>query len=256
MRAMGLLAGLRSVLSFLTVLPVGHGTVEEMAEHAFFFPMAGAIVGFLSGLVGAVLFSYLDPLPAAWLTLIVLSLLTGLNHLDGVLDLGDALMVRGDKERRIEVLHDKHHGVGGFVALLFTLVLAGTAISLLGKVVLKALVAAETMGKLSMILAAALGRPGDRGIGAAFISKLKERILPNVAGGIAISVVLCLVLLPIPAVAPISALVFLLTLTWTKYLERVFGCITGDMLGATCELNKLAVLFALYGVGRWGLLDL
>lgn len=247
---------MRSVLSFLTVLPVGHGTIEEMAKYAFLFPFAGALIGFLGGLVGTVLFRYFDPLLAAWCTLIALSLLTGLNHLDGVLDLGDALMVRGTMERRLEVLHDKHHGVGGCAALLFTLVLAGALISLLGDVVLRSLIAAETLGKLSMLLAAAVGSPKDRGIGAAFISKLKERLLLNVAAGAAISVLLCLAIFPPHVVALASALVIIITFAWAKYLGRVFGCITGDMLGATCEFNKLAVLFVLYGAGKWGLLVL
>ncbi|MDH7556838.1 MAG: adenosylcobinamide-GDP ribazoletransferase, partial [Candidatus Methanosuratincola sp.] len=104
---MGLIGGLRSVLSFLTVLPFGSGTIDEMAQYAFFFPAAGALIGAISGGAGLVLFKFLDNSLAGWLTLLVLLLLTGFNHIDGVLDLGDALMFRGSSERRLEILHDR-----------------------------------------------------------------------------------------------------------------------------------------------------
>ncbi|MDI9644336.1 MAG: adenosylcobinamide-GDP ribazoletransferase [Candidatus Verstraetearchaeota archaeon] len=250
---MGVLGGLRSALSFLTILPVGQGTLEEMARYAFFFPAVGAVLGALSGGAGLVLFSFLDQSLAGWSVLFLLLFLTGLNHLDGVLDLGDALMVRGTRERRLEVLHDKHHGIGGHFALFFVLVLTGTLISLLGHSVFSILLAAETCAKLSMVIAAAVGKPYEKGIGGLFVSKVKERLLSNVVLGIFIaSTITILVTGQLQSAIAALAVALAFPAIWTKYLEKVFGCLTGDMLGSTSELTRLLVLLAFYLL--WGVL--
>ncbi|MGF3498936.1 MAG: adenosylcobinamide-GDP ribazoletransferase [Candidatus Methanosuratincola sp.] len=243
---MGLIGGLRSVLSFLTVLPFGSGTIDEMAQYAFFFPAAGALIGAISGGAGLVLFKFLDNSLAGWLTLLVLLLLTGFNHIDGVLDLGDALMFRGSSERRLEILHDRHHGIGGYAALFFVLVLTGSVISLLGPSILLYLLVAETLGKSSMLIAGGMGRPCPKGIGGVFVSKLKERLLTNIALGVAIALVVTLASFgPLYAGFLLSAAIVFPAL-FALYLQHVFGCITGDMLGCTSELTRLLVLLIFY----------
>lgn len=243
---MGLIGGLRSVLSFLTILPAGSGTIDEMARYAFFFPVAGAMIGAISGASALILFKFLDQSLAGWLTLLLLLFLTGFNHIDGVLDLGDALMVRGSRERRLEILHDRHHGIGGYISLFFVLILTGSVLSLLGDAVFLALLVSETLAKSSMLVAGGLGKPYTKGIGGAFISKLKERLLINVVLGIAIALVVVLASCgPIFAGMLLSASI-LFAAMWASYLQRVFGCITGDMLGCTSELTRLLVLSAFY----------
>lgn len=241
-----MISGLKSVLSFLTILPAGPGTIDEMARYAFFFPVAGALIGATSGAAALILFKFLDQSLAGWLTLLLLLFLTGFNHIDGVLDLGDALMVRGSRERRLEILHDKHHGIGGYIALFFVLILTGSVLSLLGAAVFLALLVAETLGKSSMLIAGGLGKPYPKGIGGAFISKLKERLLMNIVLGITLALVVLFASCgPIFAGILLSASI-LFTAIWALYLQHVFGCITGDMLGCTSELTRLLVLSTFY----------
>ena len=54
---------------------------------------------------------------AATLALGAVLLAAGLHHADGVLDVGDALMVHGSPDRRREVLRDARVGIGGLGAL-------------------------------------------------------------------------------------------------------------------------------------------
>ncbi|MEJ5292843.1 MAG: adenosylcobinamide-GDP ribazoletransferase [Candidatus Methanosuratincola sp.] len=244
----GLLSGFRSVLSFLTILPFGSGTIEEMAKYAFYFPIAGAFIGIISGSAGLALFNFLDPSLAGWFTLFVLLLLTGFNHIDGVLDLGDALMVRGSRERRLEILHDRHHGIGGYAAMFFLLVLTGSVLSLLGRSIFLSLLVTETLGKFSMLVAGGLGRPYPKGIGGIFISKLKGELFKNITLGIAAVLIVIFVSCdPLSAgILLVASIIFPALLT--LYLQSVFGYITGDMLGCTSELTRLLALLILYAL--------
>ncbi|MCX8169747.1 MAG: adenosylcobinamide-GDP ribazoletransferase, partial [Candidatus Methanomethyliaceae archaeon] len=130
---MRILEGFKSVISFLTIIPSKNTTIEEMAYYAYLFPIVGAIIGAIGGIIGYVLFQLFPSIIAAILTLFFILLLTGLHHLDGVVDLGDALMFRGNKEERLRILHDKHHGVGGIFALYLVLSLTLATIILLDK---------------------------------------------------------------------------------------------------------------------------
>lgn len=243
---MGLIGGLRSVFSFLTILPIGSGTIDEMGRYAFFFPVAGALIGAISGGAALILFRFLDQSLAGWLTLLILLFLTGFNHIDGVLDLGDALMIRGSPERRLEALHDKHHGIGGYTALFFVLVMTGSVLSLLGSNIFLALLVAETLGKSAMLIVAGLGRPYIKGVGSAFISKIKERLLTNFVLGMGITAILVFASCgPTFAVILLTASILFPAL-WAFYLQSVFGYITGDMLGCAGELTRLLALFIFY----------
>jgi len=62
----------------------------------------------------------------------VVELLRGFNHLDGLLDLGDALMIKGDRERKIKALKDVEIGSGGIGLLLVYLSIQIVALLKLG----------------------------------------------------------------------------------------------------------------------------
>jgi adenosylcobinamide-GDP ribazoletransferase len=235
--------GLRSTISFLTVLPIGEGNLEDMARHAYFFPLVGALIGLISGGLGFILFRTLPPPLAGILALLTLLLLTGLNHLDGVLDLGDALMFRGTKEERMKVLHDKNHGVGGIAALYFLLSITAVVVMLTGERIFTSFIMAETYAKLSMVMGGCFGKPHDRGIGRIFILEVRKGIVKNLFLGIVATASVTLALgLPFLTLVGLF-LITLFSIIWTSYLNKVFGCITGDMLGSMNEISRLICLF-------------
>ncbi len=95
------------------------------------FPLAGYVVGGLVAL--PFLAAGLLPAPvvaAAYLGSVVL--VTGVNHADGLADLGDAAVVHGDPETRRDVMRDTTIGVGAVLALgtaLLALALAALAVA-------------------------------------------------------------------------------------------------------------------------------
>ena len=113
------------LFGFFTRLPVGTAAPLEAVVAAF--PLV-PMVGWATGAFGAVFVLVLAPvLPPAGLAAVLLALvvgLTGLNQTDGLLDLGDGLMVHGDAEKRLRVMHDHSAGVGAIGATLFTYLLS------------------------------------------------------------------------------------------------------------------------------------
>src|ERR687886_135367 len=109
---------MRALLAFFTVLPMAAPvpSLEEAARKAYLLPFVGLLVG----LPGAALLLVASTIPAgvaATLALGATLLAAGLHHTDGVLDVGDALMVRESPLRRREILKDAHVGAGAVGAL-------------------------------------------------------------------------------------------------------------------------------------------
>ena len=126
------LRGVRTALSFLTTLPVPAPQPFEPADLGRatpHYPLAGYVVG---GPVAVVLWLPVA-LPVgvrAALALLLWLLLTGMLHLDGLVDSADALLAPVPPHRRLEILRDVRvgafgMGVGVTVLLLQWSVLAG-----------------------------------------------------------------------------------------------------------------------------------
>jgi adenosylcobinamide-GDP ribazoletransferase len=236
---------MRALLSFFTALPLRGVSLEEAAQRTYLLPL----VGLLTGLPGAalLLLAYATPPGvAATLALGAVLLMAGLHHADGVLDVGDALMVRGAPERRRAVLKDARLGVGGIGALF--LVYAPTLAALVALAegspvrAALALLAGEVSARSAMLLTLAFGKPAEQNSSSVpFVRALKGR---RGAAGTAVAL-----LGPLPflllagGLAPLAVLTVPLTvLIALPVARRAFGGIGGDVVGATGELARAALL--------------
>jgi adenosylcobinamide-GDP ribazoletransferase len=177
--------------------------------------------------------------------LVAIVALTGINHFDGVADLGDAIVVHGDAERRRAVMGDTTLGVGGTLAL--GLVLAGLALAGLGLAELSVgtavglVVAAEVGAKLAMATLVALGSPAHEGFGAAVAGETEPR---GLAVPLALALPVAIVTWPSTAavVALVGSLAAATALLW--WSRRRLGGVTGDVIGAANELARVVALHA------------
>lgn len=108
-----MLRDLRLALALLTVLPLAPKGVgeEDFKRSVAFFPLAGYLLGLPLALLA------LLPLPpglSAALGVALLLGLTGFLHLDGLLDLADALLGARPREERLRILKDPHLGAFAF----------------------------------------------------------------------------------------------------------------------------------------------
>ncbi|ELZ48063.1 cobalamin 5'-phosphate synthase [Halorubrum distributum JCM 9100] len=269
-------AALRGALGFLSRIPVGggEGDWEAFRRTPAAIPAVGYPIGALLALPVAA--ATLLPVRVPSLTVGVafaawVSLVTGITHLDGVADLGDAAVVHGDADRRREVMKDSALGVGGTLALALVVVGLVTAATVLADVARLSLVdaivivvAAEVAAKGATATLVCVGEAPHEGLGSALTEPSGPRALVGVAlatapvlllgwpagrpGSVASVAVQPGSVVPIAVVLTAAGVAAALVLAWAR--SRLGG-VSGDVLGATNELARVVGLHA--GVIAWTL---
>jgi adenosylcobinamide-GDP ribazoletransferase len=244
----------RGALAFLTRLPVGHSGTRWAAFRAspWAFPVAGYVVGPLVAGPFALQRAGLPPETVAFAYLLAVVAVTGINHLDGVADAGDAAVVHGDAGDRRAVLEDTVVGVGAAAAV--SLALLGLALGALGaarlpvRTAVAVVVAAEVGAKAGMAVVACVGTAAHEGLGSQFTERASTRDL--LAVGVAALPAAALSAPSLAAAAALAGAVLagLLALAW---LARLLGGVNGDVFGVVNEVGRVAGLHA--GVVAWTL---
>ena len=235
-----------SVFSFLTILPSPNATLENIAKYMFMFPVVGIAIGLLVGLLGFGLSFFLEPLLVSLLVVASIAVITGIHHTDGLADFADGLMVKGSRDKKLKAMKDLSTGSAGIVAILLYLIGLIVTISLTGGFdLLKAILISEILAKFSMVLMASLGRSASLGSNSPFVKFMKDKRK--------ISAAFLIMIVPVIVIGETTGLIMLgvtiaLTLFLLTFSTRSFGGITGDVLGATNELTRLASLMVFVSV--------
>lgn len=250
MRSVGIIDGFKSVIAFLTVIPVRDGhSLEDMGRYMPLFPIVGSIIGLLSGVLAWSLLHFIQSIIVGMLTLGFILLITGIHHTDGLLDFGDGIMYRGPPEKKVEVMHDKQIGAGGLAFGLIFLITTAFGIGLLSiDEVIQSLIVAEVSAKLAMVTIAWAGRSAHKGLGTYCIDAMhgSHRFLR-----LMIPLIICFgIALPlmkiVGLVVIISAVVLSLFMVWVS--NRHFNGITGDVFGAVNEITRMASLIVILAI--------
>jgi adenosylcobinamide-GDP ribazoletransferase len=242
--------GLKSLFSFLTIVPVGMESIEDVSRYFFLCPLVGLVIGFVAGVVGFVSGVFLPGLICGFLVLVSVQLVTGFHHLDGLLDLSDAAMARGDSKRRLEVMHDMFTGAAAVAAGVIVLVVSGLAFGYFsGLDILRAAVVAEVVAKESMVLTAYMGKlPSYKGMGYYVVESMKGKHLKALFS-VVLSAVIVFLLVGISVMFVFVAME-IVVVALSVYANETLGFVTGDIMGATNEINRMvALLVVLAAVG-------
>jgi len=229
-----------SVFSFLTIFPTSNANLETVAKHMYLFPIVGIAIGLLVGSLGFGLSFFLDPLIVSLLVVASLALVTGIHHTDGLADFADGLMAKGTKEKKLGAMKDLSTGSAGVVSIVLYLVGLIIAISLsTGFQLFLAILLSEIIAKFSMVLMASFAKSASIGSNSPFVELMKNRKKLLAA--------LIITLIPLISLGGTTGLIIfascsVLTLFIIGISSRSFGGITGDILGATNELSRLASL--------------
>lgn len=245
---------LEALISFYTILPLRYHNLEYAAEYSYLSPLVvGFTTGSIAGIVCIILGWILPPCILAVIALSVLLLLTGFTHVDGLMDVADALMFRGSREERLKILHDKYCGSAAVITVLvveLTSIMSLTILichSLLSAVI--AIIIAEVVARIPHVILAYLGPlPNYHGLGYTFVSRMLGRVDKLVKMFIlTLPVVIVLSLLAgiTPKVILLLVVLLPLTLLYRAVTVRSFGFITGDILGASIELFRTVSLITL-----------
>jgi|MudIll2142460700_1097286.scaffolds.fasta_scaffold63188_1 adenosylcobinamide-GDP ribazoletransferase len=248
----------RDLLSFLTIIPLGKNEdfLSTSARNMHMFPLIGALIGVLGSgyfLGCSLIISYLlgaanlilnfptealgKILPAA-MTLAFLLVLTGFQHFDGLVDLGNAIGIKKVEDRR-EIAHRWVVTYKGAILAIFVEFSTFAGLLLLDwDIALRALIVAETAAKLSMVTIVWRGKAAHKGLGSRFIEIAKRRL--NAIAYIA-ALIIGFVLLGWAGI-----IVTLAAVACGLFMEQVgksvFGGVSGDMIGATNETARALCL--------------
>lgn len=120
------LNSLRMAFGFLTIFPIpqkAEWSDVDFGWSAMFYPLTGAVIGCLSGLVFRLLSSCIVKPIAAMLTLIVWILFSGGLHWDGLADCFDGFGCSATPGKRLEIMKDSRLGTYGALGIFCSLIL-------------------------------------------------------------------------------------------------------------------------------------
>lgn len=227
----------RVAVMMLTRLPVGRieGQAPTLAQSSWAFPLVGLIVGGLGwGAHLGALSLGADPMVAALLAVVVLAVITGALHHDGLADFADGIGGGRDRDHCLEIMRDSRIGSYGVLALILAVGLQATALGA-GHAGAAAFLFIAVGSRLAMgLLMVALPPARADGLGR---MTAKTPALSLVPGAI---VLICLGFWIGPAahwvaMAMVGAVLAVGALAW----RRIQGQ-TGDVLGAGQLLAEVA----------------
>lgn len=233
---------LLGLLTFSTILPINVFTsIEYMTRLTWCWPFLHLLIGFLAAICAFICgqFLHLNTFFVAVLVYAFLMLITGYNHLDGVMDMADGVMVHGTPERKISVVKDSSVGAGGIATLFLvaSLTIAGIQ-NVLDYNFIIGIVICEMVAKSSLLTTALNSKPLTPGIGSYFIKSTNSF---NYTLSLIIVAVIAFVL------GGIVGLIGLLGAVVAGFLisqiaKRNFGVANGDVLGMSNEVGRLVAL--------------
>jgi adenosylcobinamide-GDP ribazoletransferase len=216
---------------------VGHAR-EQLAGAIRYFPVVGLIVG-ASGAATLWLAAQVLPAPLpAILATVVTVLMTGAIHEDGLADTCDGLGGGATRERALEIMKDPRIGAFGAIALMLSLLLKISALSLMTLwTAMIALFAAHAFSRFCAVLFSFAGRyvgSAERSRAALVVTQVKRSdVLVAAVFGLP-----ALVLCGRDAIVAVIVALVLLALLFRWCVRRIGGY-TGDTLGAAQQIAEI-----------------
>lgn len=231
---------LRLAVMLLTRLPAGRlqDPAPSFADAAWAYPVAGALVGALSGATYCGFAAFGVPaLASALLAIGVAVLVTGAMHEDGLADVADGFGGGGDRARKLEIMRDSRVGTYGVVAVVLVIGLLASAVAVLEPSwrVFFAFIAVGAISRAMMLVPMTFLPPArDDGLGAQAV--LSGPLAFCAALGAALVLSLPVFVPALVATWAMGAVAFGMVML----ARRQIGGQSGDVLGAT---QKLAEVF-------------
>ena len=159
-------------VQFLTILPVGDHAVSP-ARMTPLFPLVGLLLGAMVGAFDLMAIHWWPPPVVGVLDVILLLLLSGALHMDGLGDTADGLYGQRPREKALAIMKDSRVGAMGAIAMSACILLKATALAALPAPRTAFLLVIPALARSTPLVAMRLlpyGRP-EGGTGSAFFEK-------------------------------------------------------------------------------------
>jgi adenosylcobinamide-GDP ribazoletransferase len=181
---------------------------------------------------------------ASLMTLSFILVLTGLQHADGLVDVGNALHLNMPLEDRRKIAHDwivTRLGALFAIAVVFSTFLF---ISLLKQdFVIQGLLVSEVSAKLAMVTCAWHGNPANSGLGSIFVKTMRHKHSFYLIS-LCISCAVSFFALGLRGFVVLSSGI-IVGLLMIELSNKVFGWMTGDIFGSSNEIARMMALIFL-----------
>ena len=271
----GIVGAIKCMLSFFTIIRINvdEKDMEAMDQNFWLAPVIGlitGIVGFIACLIFAV--AGLSVILVPCVALASVYIFTKFLHFDGLADFGDGIVVSSaSQEDHVRALKDSRVGAGGLGVALTVVLLTLFAYmefdNMFASVihwrfmmgVPMAILSVEVLVKYSQVVAASFGNPGN-GMAANQVrnSDMNSFILSSVLTLIllAITTIIGWAMIRYSCVGAVGipgwevgllfvvgfGMAILVGLGMARYANKTFGFVNGDILGATNEISRCAML--------------
>lgn len=255
-------------LEFLGIIPLPFRNSsltsdQDIGRSSLFFPFIGFIYGLILLISSLIIVPLVSKDVCGILLSLILVILSRGLHIDGLSDTFDALGFVGSKERRLDIMKDSTVGPFGVTAVFFVLLLKIFLISSLtvqGGLFYISILMFPVVGRWSIVVALYFGNSArDNGLGRIFFLHTKgfEFFWTTV---ITINILGFAVLFDLGAAAFVGIYhellyflvlpaAYLTSVFLVRIFIRSFGGLTGDNLGAICELSEVITLLTFVIVG-------
>lgn len=240
-----------SALQFLTIVPIRLKSVSEknLVRSLTYFP----VIGFLISAVLFVVLKLFSILGFGYIAqdtvvVVLLIIITGGLHLDGLADTFDAMLSRKNKDQMLLIMRDSHigaMGVLGLISIIFLKIVFLFSVNFSLMLVPLALMC--VLSRYSMVLSMFLfpyARP--EGKARVYIEGITGKILLIAT----IITLLAVFLFWQFKGLLVMVIVCIFSYIFSNRMTNKIGGITGDTLGALCEINELVVLFSIVLIRR------
>ena len=267
----GAVSALRGMVSFFTLwhLDITQKDMDSMEQRFHMVPVVGILFGVILVIELTLLSELAQHLGIGSGLLnaaaVLLTVYAGSKfiHFDGLTDFGDGMIVSGQREDHVRALKDTLVGAGGIGVALAVTITTVAVYSLGGYTAL--LIAApltEVLVKNAMVVAAAFGKPGNGMAGR----QVAMTTLGSAVKAIVVSIICGAVMIILASLASdlswnvdlsdqmcsgVLMLIVGLIVSWivgyamASVANRNFGMVNGDILGATNEICRPAVMFVM-----------
>jgi len=264
------MGALKALVSFYTIfhMNITQEDMDAMETRFHLTPLVGLIFGFLVMFLSMAMIVLSDTLHFGngFMTavLVLLTVYAGSKflHFDGLTDFGDGMIVSGQQSDHIRALKDTLVGAGGIGVALITVLCSVAFYSAYNNMAVIVIVfpAIEVFVKNAMVVAAALGKPGNgmaarqverttgRSAALGFMVSIFAMLVLFAAGGLFISFYTGMPMYDLlPAMIVIAATGLIVStvigVMMSRVANRVFGMVNGDILGATNEVSRPFLAF-------------
>lgn len=236
------LRSLAGLVTFSTIIPLGiYTSIEAVISVIWLWPLLNALIG-LGGVVIAYIllkFFNMSHLLVATIVISYIFLIMGYNHIDGLLDFSDGIMVHGDSKKKINVMRDSMVGTAGISTMvIFTVMTVAVLTNIIDYNCLWGILVGEMSAKVSLLTTCILSKPAEDGIGKYFVEDMP---ITNYITAILISGIIAYIFLGyVGLFGLIGAIIAGALISYIA--KRNFGVATGDVLGTSNEIGRLLSL--------------